>query len=232
MPFVPIVGVNNHMQSILLGCSLLPDETIESFVWVFRTLKEAMGGLEPRNIMTDQDKAMKAAIELVFPDDVHRCCKFHVVSKACEKLGWLINSSEEFANEFDSCINHTETPEEFELMWHSLEEKYNLHKNEAFQNMSAARTMWAPTYFRKSFFSFTSTIGRSKSMNSLFKKLVHPQDSVLQFVTQYEYIMDTRIEKENLEGYKGEISEPPLWGRYVFEKQAVRFYTRSVFFRF
>ena len=93
MPFAPIVGVNNHMQSILLGCALLPDETIESFVWVFRTLKEAMGGLEPRNIMTDQDKAMKAAIALVFPDVVHRCCKSHVVSKACEKLGWLINSS-------------------------------------------------------------------------------------------------------------------------------------------
>ena len=32
MPFVPIVGVNNHMQSILLGCALLLDETIESFV--------------------------------------------------------------------------------------------------------------------------------------------------------------------------------------------------------
>ena len=92
-----------------------------------------MGGLEPRNIMTDQDKAMKAAIALVFPDVVHRCYKFHVVSKACEKLGWLINSSEEFANEFDSCINHTETPEEFELMWHSLEEKYNLHKKRHFR---------------------------------------------------------------------------------------------------
>ena len=91
-----------------------------------------MGGLEPRNIMTDQDKSMKAAIALVFPDAIHRCCKFHVVIKACEKFGWLINSSEEFANEFDSCINHTKTPEKIELMWHSLEEKYNLHKNEAF----------------------------------------------------------------------------------------------------
>ena len=32
MPFALIVGVNNHIQSILLGCALLPDETIESFV--------------------------------------------------------------------------------------------------------------------------------------------------------------------------------------------------------
>jgi hypothetical protein len=130
MPFASIVGVNN--QSILLDYTLLSNKTIESFVRVFRTLKEVMGGLEPRNIIIDQDKAMKAPIALVFLDVVHRCCKFYVVSKACEKLGWLINSSEEFANEFDSCINHTKMPEEFELMWHSLEEKYNLHKNEAF----------------------------------------------------------------------------------------------------
>jgi hypothetical protein len=73
MPFARIVGVNNHMQSILLGCALLLDETTKSFVWVFRTLKEAMGGLEPKNIMTDQDKAMKVVVVLVFPDVVHRC---------------------------------------------------------------------------------------------------------------------------------------------------------------
>jgi hypothetical protein len=175
---------------------------------------------------------MNSAIALVFPDAVHKCCKFHVVSKACEKLGWLINSSKEFANKFDYCINHTETPEGFELMWHSLEESYNLHNNEALQNMSVARTMWAASYFRKSFFPFTSTTERSESMNSLFKRLVHPQDFVLQFVTQYEYIMETRIEKENLEGCKGQISEPPLWGRCPFEKQDARFYIMSVFFKF
>jgi hypothetical protein len=30
IPFAPIVGINNHQQSILLGCALLPDETSES----------------------------------------------------------------------------------------------------------------------------------------------------------------------------------------------------------
>ena len=35
MPFGPIVGINNHLQTISLGCALLPDETIETFKWVF-----------------------------------------------------------------------------------------------------------------------------------------------------------------------------------------------------
>lgn len=69
-------------------------------------------------------------------------------------------------------------------------------------------------------------------MNSLFKKFVHPQDSLLQFVTQYDYIMDTRVERENVERCKGEISDPPLWGRYEFEKQAAEFYTCQVFSKF
>jgi len=62
MPFAPIVGINNHTQSILLGCALLLDETTETFVWVLQTLKATMGGMAPTNIMTDQDRAMKAAI--------------------------------------------------------------------------------------------------------------------------------------------------------------------------
>jgi hypothetical protein len=72
--------------------------------------------------------------------------------------------------------------------------------------------MWAPAYFRRNFFPFTGTTGRSESMNSLFKKVIHPQDSVLKFVTQYDYIMDTRAERENKERCKGAISDPHYGG--------------------
>nr|XP_034586676.1 protein FAR-RED IMPAIRED RESPONSE 1-like [Setaria viridis] len=154
------------------------------------------------------------------------------LSKANDKLAWLISEEEDFAKEFDYCVNRTETPEEFEMLWASIEDKYHLQENEFFQSMSVTRRMWAPAYFRKYFFPFTGTTGRSESMNSLFKKVVHPQDSMLQFITQYDYIMDTRAERENKERCKGEISDPPLWGRYAFEKQAAAFYTGEVFGKF
>jgi hypothetical protein len=232
MPFAPIVGINNHLQSILLGCALLPDESTETFVWVLQALKEAMGGLEPTNIMTDQDKAMKVAIEQVFPNATHRCCKWHVLSKATKKFAWLISNEKDFAKESDYCVNHTETIDEFEMLRQKLEDKYSLQENEFFQSISSTRKMWAPAYFRTYFFPFTDTTGRSECMNSLFKKVVHPQDSVLQFFTQYEYIMDTRAERENVEACKWEISYPPLWASYDFEKQAANFYTRNVFSKF
>ncbi|XP_062198836.1 protein FAR1-RELATED SEQUENCE 5-like [Phragmites australis] len=183
MPFAPLVGINNHMQTILLGIVLLPNETTEIFVWVFEALKKAMGGLEPLNIMTDQDKAMKASISQEFPNAKHRCCKWHVMSKGRDKLTWLISFEENFDKELDYCVNKTETIEEFEMLWKQLEDKYNLRDNQFWQNMLATRHMWGPTYFKMDLFPFTGTTGRSEGMNALFKKVFHPQDSVLQFVT-------------------------------------------------
>jgi hypothetical protein len=155
------------------------------------------------------------------------------VTKACEKFAKLINDKDsKFADDFDYCINFTDTLEEFETLWAKLEVDYGLHENDHFQNMCETKSMWAPAYFKKCFYPFTSTTGRSESMNSLFKKMVHPNDSAMSFVRQYEYIVDTRIEKEYKEEAKAETTNPPLWGRSDIEKQASRFYTRNIFFKF
>ncbi|XP_073360058.1 protein FAR1-RELATED SEQUENCE 5-like [Aegilops tauschii subsp. strangulata] len=87
MPFSPIVGVNNHLQTIALGCALLQDETTETFRWVFEQWMVAMDIEHPTNIMIDQDQSMATTIEQVFPNICHRCCKFHVFSNARSKLG-------------------------------------------------------------------------------------------------------------------------------------------------
>ena len=78
LPFAPIVGVNNHLQTVLLGCALVPNEQIETFKWVFQHWMIAMNNEHPLHLMTDQDKAMETAIKDVFPNTVHRCCKWHV----------------------------------------------------------------------------------------------------------------------------------------------------------
>ncbi|XP_050914753.1 protein FAR1-RELATED SEQUENCE 5 [Lathyrus oleraceus] len=62
MPFVPFTGVNHHQQSILFGCALLWDETIESFFWLLSTWLEAMSGISPKTIITDQDAAISNAV--------------------------------------------------------------------------------------------------------------------------------------------------------------------------
>jgi len=55
---------------------------------------------------------------------------------------------------------------------------------------------------------------------------------MLQFLTQYKYILETRIEKEYRETAKGEMTNPPLWRRSKIERQVSKFYSRSVLFKF
>ncbi|CAJ2669200.1 unnamed protein product [Trifolium pratense] len=63
MSFALFIGVNNHLQSRLLGCALLSNESMHTFIWLTKTWLRAMGGKPPNAIITDQDRAMKAAIK-------------------------------------------------------------------------------------------------------------------------------------------------------------------------
>ena len=213
MPFGPIVGINNHLQTISLGCALLPDETIETFKWVFEQWMVAMDNEHPKNIMTDQDQAMATAIEQVLPNTCHRCCKFHVFSNARSKLGRLLSRNEAFADVFYTCINNSETVEEFEETWQHMLECFEVAENKHLKNMWRTRHMWAPAYFKNNFFPFTSTTGRSEGLNSYFKTMIRPADSVWRFVQQYELCQETVLDREDNAGFTGETTAPPLYSR-------------------
>ncbi|KAH9688918.1 protein FAR1-RELATED SEQUENCE [Citrus sinensis] len=87
MSFAPFVGVNHHGHSILFGCGLISHEDIETFTWLFRTWLSCMSNSAPNGIITDQDRAMKVAIQNVFPNTRHRWCLWHIMKKVPEKLG-------------------------------------------------------------------------------------------------------------------------------------------------
>ena len=117
MPFAPIVGINNHLQTVVLGCALLENESKGGFKWVFEQWRTAMDGLGPVHIMTDQDAAMAKAISDIFPDAIHRNCFWHVIQIAKKKIGKPLQQGEPFAIAFWACIFDTDTIEEFETSW-------------------------------------------------------------------------------------------------------------------
>ncbi|KAL4606835.1 hypothetical protein ACB092_09G132800 [Castanea dentata] len=61
-------------ETIVFGGALLYDQTIESFVWLFKTFLEAMSEKKPITIFTDQDEAMSAAIKVVMPKTYRALC--------------------------------------------------------------------------------------------------------------------------------------------------------------
>jgi hypothetical protein len=50
MIFAPFTGVNHHLQSIFLGVAFLANEKVESYVWLFKIILKAMGGVGVRKM--------------------------------------------------------------------------------------------------------------------------------------------------------------------------------------
>lgn len=97
--------------------ALLGDEKEDTFDWVFRTFKTCMENKEPRCILTDQDQAMGNALLVVFPNTVHRLCRWHVWQSHKDGLRALFNLHDGLKEKLLTVINHPLTPVEFEKAW-------------------------------------------------------------------------------------------------------------------
>jgi len=170
MPFAPILGTNHHKQTIIFGCTLLFNETIESFVWLFETFLTAMSGKHPSTIFTNQDAAMAGAIAYVFPNTSHRLCLWHICLNAAKHLSHVIHESDnKFLLDFKNCVYEDRSETYFIEKWHELLDKYNLENNSWMANLYALRAKWAAVY-RDSFTADMNSTQRSEGMNNVFKK--------------------------------------------------------------
>nr|XP_027120394.1 protein FAR1-RELATED SEQUENCE 5-like [Coffea arabica] len=151
MPFVPLTRVNHHYQSILFGGALVWDETEESFVWLLQTWLEAMFGCPPKTVITDQDTAITNAVARVLPHSTHHFCMWHIEKKFPETLSHIYHQNNDFKYHFSKCIHDTITPEEFEMAWTELIEKYKLQNNTWIQKVYSIRERWVPAFVRASF---------------------------------------------------------------------------------
>ncbi|XP_074305905.1 protein FAR-RED IMPAIRED RESPONSE 1-like [Silene latifolia] len=68
MSFTPFTGVDNHKRSVTFCGALVAHEDADSFKWVFTRFLAAMGGKEPKYIITDQDAGILKAVPL--DDDI------------------------------------------------------------------------------------------------------------------------------------------------------------------
>ncbi|XP_021751082.1 protein FAR1-RELATED SEQUENCE 5-like [Chenopodium quinoa] len=72
MVFGPFTGVDHHKKCVTFAAGFIAKEDVASFEWLFRTFVKAMGGREPNCLITDQDPAMKIAVDSVFQQCEHR----------------------------------------------------------------------------------------------------------------------------------------------------------------
>ncbi|XP_074288547.1 protein FAR1-RELATED SEQUENCE 5-like [Silene latifolia] len=127
MVFVPFTGVDHHKRCITFGAGLIGDESIECYIWLFKTFLEAMGGCHPRIIITDQDKSMKSVVPEVFKESTHRLWMWHIMKKLREKVSYQLFQDEDFKTRLNRCVwNNQLEPDEFEEQWGKIITDYQL----------------------------------------------------------------------------------------------------------
>ncbi|XP_076937255.1 protein FAR1-RELATED SEQUENCE 5-like [Bidens hawaiensis] len=86
---VSFYATYRYNKNVTLGAALLGSKTVESYIWLLKCFKKALI-YEPSVVVTDQDPAMKCAIEGVFPNSRHRLCMWHITDKLSVKnFGYL-----------------------------------------------------------------------------------------------------------------------------------------------
>ncbi|XP_068466498.1 protein FAR-RED IMPAIRED RESPONSE 1-like [Phaseolus vulgaris] len=129
MPFAPFVGVNHHGQSILLGCGLLSSEDTDTFIWLFKCWLRCMSYKAPFGIATDQCRAMKNVVAVVFPETRHKWCLWHIMKKIPEKLA----ANQDYKNmkhQMKVVVYESMTLVEFECNWEKFITSFGLTHNE------------------------------------------------------------------------------------------------------
>ncbi|XP_040249684.2 protein FAR1-RELATED SEQUENCE 5-like [Aegilops tauschii subsp. strangulata] len=232
MPFAPFIGINRHGQSIMLGCGFVQQELASGYDWLFDAFLEAMDGLAPDNIITDQDVAMAQSIKRKFPATIHRCCRWHIMKKAQEKLGPVLARNPDLVKDFNECIDFSSTPAEFERKWAALQLKYEGLMHGHFEKLYEDRATWVPCYFKFRFFPFLQSTQRSEGFNAVLKRYVNPHKSILNFVKQYEKIQVHILVREGGNDYRTEHLEAQRWSRFPIERHAYKAYTRDIYVKF
>ncbi|GJU56695.1 FAR1-related sequence 5-like protein [Tanacetum coccineum] len=85
MVLVLFTSIDNHSWCILFGAALLASRNTKKYRWLLKWFKKIFGSV-PKEVITDQDPAMKNAIEEIFPDSRHRLCMWHIMKKLAGKF--------------------------------------------------------------------------------------------------------------------------------------------------
>ncbi|XAR49618.1 hypothetical protein NMG60_11032882 [Bertholletia excelsa] len=228
MPLTSFIGVNHHGQSILYGCGLLYCEDVDSYIWLFKSFLACMLGRSPKAIVTDQCKAIQAAVAEVFPNALHRFCLCHIMRKIPVRLGGLADYKA-IKKDLENVVYNSFKIDEFEEDWLRIIKDYNLENNEWLNSLYAAREHWALVFVKSSFWAGISTTEQSECLIGFFDEYVHSKTTVMQFLEQYDYALKSKMEKESNADFASFNSTIPLLTGLPLEKQFQKVYTNDIF---
>ncbi|GJV73332.1 FAR1-related sequence 5-like protein, partial [Tanacetum coccineum] len=229
MNFVPFTGIDNHQRSVNFGAALLHTEATDSFKWMLEKFKEVFLR-EPKVFLTDQDPAMKVAIETIFEIARHRFCMWHITEKLTAKVGTSI-SRYGFKKKISRIIwTDRLDPEEFDDKWISIVNEFHLEDNKWLSDMFILREKWIPAYFRDMPLSrLMRTTSRSESENHMFGRLMNSDLTFVEFFSHFETVVQTQRFRQGKNDHDTRYTTPKTETTLPFEKETIYIYARKVF---
>ncbi|TVU25058.1 hypothetical protein EJB05_27534, partial [Eragrostis curvula] len=93
----------------------------------------------PAYIIIDQASAIAAAIEKVFPEAIHRLCRWHIMENVRKHMGAFLAGNKQLTGDFNDCISNIFSPEEFQSKWQAVIDTHELHGHEGFDALHRIR---------------------------------------------------------------------------------------------
>ncbi|GJZ27324.1 FAR1-related sequence 5-like protein [Tanacetum coccineum] len=230
MVFVPFTGIDNHRKCVTVGSGLLLREDTEAYTWLLRSFMTAHEK-QPTMIVTDQDGAMKLAIEEVLTESKHRLCMWHIMQKIPAKICTEIYDETDFKERFNKIVwNMFMEPMEFEEKWSKLIEDFGLQNHKWMTKMFNLREMWLPAYFIDSpLFGLMRTTSRSESENAFFKSFTNHGSTLVNFMMCFESAMERQRYRQEVLDFRTFDSAPKIHTKLRIEIHAYKVYTRTIF---
>ncbi|XP_022026870.1 protein FAR1-RELATED SEQUENCE 5-like [Helianthus annuus] len=196
------------------------------------TDKKTSFGRQPKVVVTDQDPAMKQAIEEVFSTNRHRLCMWHIMKKVADNVGHELCNNDDFKRRMcDIVWIGSIEPEEFERQWKLVMIEYGLTQNKWIDDMFSMRYMWISAfYLHESMSGLMRTTSRSESDNHFFCQMTNSQLTLVEFMNHFDGAMDVQRFSHRKNDHISRYTEPDDWSKTTLEKDAAKIYTRSIFF--
>jgi zinc finger SWIM domain-containing protein 3 len=204
-PLVVFVGTNHHRATVLFGCALLVDETVDTYTWVLNSFLASMKGKKPISVLTDGDGAMRNAIRDLMPEARHRLCAWHIGRNIGQNI-----KGEDAQKSLGKFIFASLSEDEFEADWHSVVAMHKLENNLWLTTLYKNRHRWAQAFFRGHFFGGMCSTQRCEGIHSKFKKEIGRFTRLYEVVPRMDKTISRMRNRVVEDNFRGTNSKPLL----------------------
>lgn len=208
-----MVVVDNDGKSRLVACALVSRETTSDYEWILEQMKDACDHGAPVVIVVDEDPAMEAACQSVFPDTRLINCIWHLGTQNVKKnLRAAIGPDWDIFNNAFWRTRDAVTEQEFERGWQETIVPYGTDKPGVLaylQRLYDNREHWAWPWVGSTFTAGVQSTSRVEGIHSIIKAQANSKTPLPRLVALIQQKLTDEVLTTRLLHYKAQLRGVP-----------------------